>query len=132
MNKAYSNFIHPRGSKSFIPSNLNILDQFEEIEATYLAILNDVIEKATKEYEESIQETASQPENWGEFGKSLTAYFDQTDYSINVGVVGDEETMMQAMELEYGTGMVPPKAMIRNAALGVTTEFPSMLNGYLR
>jgi hypothetical protein len=132
MQKAYSTLIRPHGSKSFMPSNFQVLDQFEEIEATYLSILNSVIEKATKEYEESIQENASQPENWGEFGKSLAAYFDPTDYSINIGVVGDEETVMQAMELEYGTGITPPKAMLRNAALGVTTEFPTMLNGYLR
>lgn len=132
MNRAYSKLTRASGSKSFFPSELSTLDQFEKIEEVYLALLNEALERATAEYEADIRAAASLPENWGSLGSSITASFDPNDYSINVGLLGDPETVSQAMALEYGTGVIPPKAMLRKSALGVSTEFPSVLNRYTK
>lgn len=131
MNKAYSNLTRTSSSKSFLPRRLTTLDSFEKLEETYLEALSFAIEKAIEEYEMEVQATASKEENWGSLGSSLSVVFDKTDYSISVGVSGNERTVAQAMELEYGNGPVPPNPMLRNAALGVTTEFPVILNRYV-
>jgi hypothetical protein len=131
MYKAYSNLTRTSSSKSFIPGNLITLESFEKIEETYLQALSIAIEKALEEYEAEVQAMASQEENWGDLGSSLSVIFDKTDFSISVGISGDENTVNQAMELEYGTGLIPPNPMLRNAALGVTTEFPVILSRYV-
>lgn len=131
MNRAYSNLTRASGSKSFMPADLSVVDAFEKIEETYLQMLGLAVSAAIQEYEQEVQAIASQEDNWGELGSSLSVTFDSTDYSINVGVLGTNDTVNQAMELEYGNGVLPPNPMIRNAAIGVTTDFPSILNRYV-
>jgi len=48
----------------------------------YLQALSLAIEKAIEEYEAEVQAMASQEENWGDLGSSLSVIFDKTDFSI--------------------------------------------------
>jgi len=131
MQKAYSSFNKSRGSNPFMPENLLILDAFEHLERAYFSAIEKAVEKATNEYQNSVQDMASTNENWGSLGRNINVSFNKTDYSINVNLTGNDEQLSRMAELEYGNGVVGPNPILRMTIANASNELPAIISKHL-
>jgi len=131
MQKAYSSFNKSRGSNPFMPEDLLILDAFEHLEQAYFSAIEKAVEKATNEYQNSVQDMASTNENWGSLGKNINVRFNKTDYSINVDLIGNDEQLSRMAELEYGNGIVGPNPILRMTGVNISNEIPALISKHL-
>jgi len=131
MQKAYSSFNKSRGSNPFMPEDLLILDAFEHLERAYFSAIEKAVEKATAEYQDSVQGMASTNENWGSLGKNINVSFSKTDYAIDINLVGNDEQLSRMAELEYGNGLIGPNPILRMTIANASNELPALISKHL-